>query len=144
MAIASLGNEITELKRPPENTIFLEEKKVGVNNHIKKRWLCKEHMDFITSWEAMQSKEGVQKKTTNSINDCEKHDHKGGRTLIDVACKEVIDTYMDNFDNLPTEEDPTISEETQFEKENENVSESGDEVKILMIWLTYGKKWIQL
>lgn len=69
---------------------------------------------------------------------------KGGRTLIDVACKEVIDTYMDNFDNLPTEEDPTISEETQFEKEKENVSESGDEVKILMIWLTYGKKWIQL
>lgn len=77
----------------------------------------------------MQSKEGVQKKTTNSIDDREEHDHKGGRTLNADACKEVIDTYMDNFDSLPTEEDPTISDETQFEKEKENVSESGDDVE---------------
>jgi len=96
---------------------------------LKRRRLCKEHMHLITLWEAIQSKEGVQKKTTNSIDDHEEQDHKGGRTLNAGSCEEVIDAYMDNFDSLPTEEDPTISEETQFEQEKENVSESSDEVE---------------
>ncbi|RHN80703.1 putative DNA helicase chromatin remodeling SNF2 family [Medicago truncatula] len=96
---------------------------------FKRRRLCKELMDLITLWEAIQSKEGVQKKTTNSIDDHEEQDHKGGRMLNADACEEVIDAYMDNFDSLPTEEDPTISEERQFEQEKENVSEKGDEVE---------------
>jgi len=96
---------------------------------LKKRRLCQEQMHFITLWEAIQSREGLQKKTSNSIDDREEQDHKGSRTLNADACEEVIDAYMDNFDSLPTEEDPTISEETQFEQEKENVSERGDEVE---------------
>jgi hypothetical protein len=86
-----------------------------VNNfctkNLKRRRFCKEHMDSITLLEAIHSKEGVQKKTTNSIDDHEEQDHRGGRTLNADTCEEVIDAYMDNFDSLPSEEDPTISEE---------------------------------
>jgi DNA repair and recombination protein RAD54 and RAD54-like protein len=139
-------SEIGGLRRSKRRTIQLEhyvdcndEKLEGgdnvssghVNNFctkkLKRRWLFKEHMDLIALWEAIQSKEGVQKKTTNSIDDHEEQDHRGSRTLNADTCEEVIDAYMDNFDSLP--EDPTISEERQFEQEKENVSKSGDEVE---------------
>ncbi|KAL5169733.1 Poly [ADP-ribose] polymerase 3 [Glycine soja] len=43
LAIASLGNEITELKSPPEDTSSLEEKKVGVKGLGKKKTDESEH-----------------------------------------------------------------------------------------------------
>ncbi|PNY09362.1 poly(ADP-ribose) polymerase domain protein, partial [Trifolium pratense] len=43
LAIASLGNEITELKSPPEDTTSLEEKKIGVKGLGKKKTDESEH-----------------------------------------------------------------------------------------------------
>lgn len=43
LAIASLGNEITELKNPPEDTTSLEEKKLGVKGLGKKKTDESEH-----------------------------------------------------------------------------------------------------
>ncbi|KAE9593134.1 Poly [ADP-ribose] polymerase 3 [Lupinus albus] len=43
LAIASLGNEITQLKSPPEDTTSLEEKKVGVKGLGKKKTNESEH-----------------------------------------------------------------------------------------------------
>ncbi|GAU29410.1 hypothetical protein TSUD_149800 [Trifolium subterraneum] len=54
--------------------------------------------------------------------------HKDGTSLNADARKEIIDTYMKNFDSLPTEEEPVINEETSKldQKVEENVSESDD------------------
>ncbi|PNX60589.1 hypothetical protein L195_g052007 [Trifolium pratense] len=67
------------------------------------------------------------------VNDAEDHVHeeqyhRGGRLLNVDVCKEMIDTYVENFDSLPIEEEPTINEETSKleQKEDQNVSKSDD------------------
>jgi hypothetical protein len=91
-------------------------------------------IDFESKMEGIHLKKGAQTKRYNSIFTSRNHvheeqDRKGGRSLNADARKEMIDTYMKNFDSLPTEEELTINEETSKleEKEEENVSKSVDE-----------------
>ncbi|PNX66957.1 DNA repair and recombination RAD54-like protein [Trifolium pratense] len=91
-------------------------------------------MDFEGKWEGIHLKKRAQTKRLHSIFASRNHvheeqDHKGGRSLNLDACKEMVDTYMKNFDSLPTEEDPTINEETSKleQKEEQNVSKSDDD-----------------
>ncbi|MCH99271.1 SNF2 domain-containing protein CLASSY 1-like, partial [Trifolium medium] len=83
----------------------------------RKRFHDSDDMDLEGKWEGIHFKKGAQTKRYHSIFTSrervhEEQDHKGGKSLNGDACKEMIDTYMKNFDSLPTEEEPTINEET--------------------------------
>ncbi|WJX38511.1 DNA repair and recombination protein RAD54-like protein [Trifolium repens] len=102
----------------------------------RKRFHDSDDMDFESKWEGIHFKKGAQTKSYHSIFTSREHvheeqDHKDGRSLNVDACKEMIDTYMKNFDSLPTEEEPTIMEETSKldQKVEENVSKIEDEEK---------------
>jgi DNA repair and recombination RAD54-like protein len=100
----------------------------------RKRFHDSDDIDFESKWEGIHFKKGSQTKRHHSIFTSREHvgdeqDHKGGRSLNVDACKEMIDTYMKNFDSLPTEEEPTIMEETSKleQKVEENVLKIEDE-----------------
>ncbi|CAJ2644126.1 unnamed protein product [Trifolium pratense] len=100
----------------------------------RKRFHGSDDMDYENKWEGIHFKKGAQTKRYHSIFTSREHlheeqDHKGDRPLNVDVCKEMIDTYMKNFHSLPTEDEPTINEETnkleqKFEK---NVSKIEDE-----------------
>ncbi|WJX38509.1 DNA repair and recombination protein RAD54-like protein [Trifolium repens] len=106
----------------------------GREKRKRMRFNGSDDIDFESKMEGIHLKKGAQTKRYNSIFTSRNHvheeqDRKGGRSLNADARKEMIDTYMKNFDSLPTEEELTINEETSKleEKEEENVSKSVDE-----------------
>ncbi|CAI8597382.1 unnamed protein product [Vicia faba] len=92
-------------------------------------------IDFGNKWEGIHFKKGAQTKRFHWTNISQVHDeqrHKGSRTLNANASKEIIDTYMKNFDSLPTEEEKNVNEPWQEtskleQKEDEKIPKSDDE-----------------
>ncbi|XP_058764637.1 SNF2 domain-containing protein CLASSY 2-like [Vicia villosa] len=91
-------------------------------------------IDFGNKWEGICFKNGAQTKRFRWTNINQVHDeqrHKGSRMYAD-ASKEMIDTYMKNFDSLPTEEEKNVNEPWQETsklepREEEKTSKSDDE-----------------